>query len=66
MGLSGTRRPDDSEWCTYYRSGMENGARPKESFDVPVTPIDEGILPVRLKHTFEVCHCCGVCYHRNV
>ena len=65
VGLSETRRPGSgetsSEGYTYYWSGMSNGARLRgvaigissrlQPSVVEVTPVDERILRMRLKHT---------------
>ncbi|MFV0264599.1 MAG: endonuclease/exonuclease/phosphatase family protein, partial [Kluyvera sp.] len=65
VGLSETRRPGNGEISsmgyTYYWSGMSNGARLRgvaigissklQPFVVEVTPVDERIMRVRLKHT---------------
>ena len=76
MELSETRKPGSGEirsiGCTYYWSGMSKSAhlkgiaigissRPRLSV-VEVTPVDEHIMCLRLKHTLVFMSCCSVHY----
>lgn len=62
---------NDLRGLTCYQSGMskvslsEGISTELQPFVVEVTPVDEPILQVKLKHTLHV-SCCSVCPHQDV
>ena len=79
LGLTETRRPGSGEsnkGFTYYWSGMNNGYHVKgvpiggsnrlQLSVVEVTPADERIMRLRLKHSLGFMSCGSVCSYRGV
>ena len=80
VGRSETRRPGSGETSskgfTSYCSGTTNGHHVKgvaiggssrlQPSVVEVTPVDERIMRLRLKHSLGFISCCCICFYRGM